>query len=110
MNRVVAVALVAASLAACSRPPARNLKTYPLDGIVVKVDADHQMVLIHHKDIPGLMEGMTMDFPVKDPGELRKLRAGEHITARVVRDPADADFWIDTIRVIPRQPPVPSPQ
>ncbi|MGH9667822.1 MAG: copper-binding protein [Bryobacteraceae bacterium] len=88
-------------MAACSRPP-KDLKEYHLDGIVVKVDADHQMVLIQHKEIQGLMGAMTMDFPVKDPHELAKLRAGEHITARVLRDPANSDFWIDNVRVVSR--------
>jgi Cu/Ag efflux protein CusF len=100
MNRLVIAILAAVALAACNRPAARDLKEYRLDGVVVKVDADHQMALIQHKEIQGLMGAMTMDFPVKNPQELAKLRAGEHITARVLRDPANSDFWIDNIQVI----------
>lgn len=99
MNRLLITFAILAICTACGHPP-KDLQQYHLDGIVVKVDTDHKMVLIKHKEIQGLMGAMTMDFPVKDDRELAKLHPGEHITARVLRSPSDYDFWIDNIRVI----------
>jgi len=78
-RRCLAVLLgVAATLSACARP--EPPKTYPLQGQVLSVNQEKQLVTIKHEDISGLMPGMTMSFPVakrelldgREPGELVK--------------------------------------
>jgi protein SCO1/2 len=78
MPRLIASVALAAVLAAggcrSAEPPSR----YPLRGQVLAVDAEQQQVTVRHDDIPGLMPGMTMSFPVasaelmegREPGEL----------------------------------------
>jgi protein SCO1 len=74
-------ALLAGGLAAsgCSKPaPA---KQYPLKGQVLSVNVAQQQLTIKHEDIPGLMPGMTMSFPVSKPELLTGREPGELVTA-----------------------------
>ena len=74
--------LLAVSLAAgCGRdaPPRR----YPLKGQVLAIHADRQQITIRHDDIPGLMPGMTMTFPVATKELLAGREAGELVSAEL---------------------------
>lgn len=50
------------SLTFCSNAP--SAKHYELEGRVVAVDPGNRQLTIAHKDVPGLMKGMTMPFTV----------------------------------------------
>jgi hypothetical protein len=50
------------------------------------------------------MEKMTMEFPVKDRKEFAKLRAGQHIRAKVFQHPSDFEFWIGGIEAVEPPP------
>jgi protein SCO1/2 len=79
-RRGLAVLLaVAATLPACARaePP----KTYPLQGQVLSINQEKQLVTIKHEDISGLMPGMTMSFPVAKPELLNGREPGELVKA-----------------------------
>lgn len=79
--RALATCMAAAGFVAfgCARPqPARQ---YPLKGQVLAVDQARQQVTIKHDDIPNLMPGMTMSFPVANPELLKGREPGELITA-----------------------------
>lgn len=65
-------------------------REYPLKGTVQSVDLAKHTVRITHDDVPGLMPGMTMDFPVL-AGDAANLRAGERITATLVIDRPGAE-------------------
>lgn len=80
-TRALAVVIMAAGFAAfgCARPqPARQ---YRLKGQVLAVDQTRQQVTIKHDDVPDLMPGMTMSFPVASPQLLKGREPGELITA-----------------------------
>jgi protein SCO1/2 len=80
-TRALAPVLLAAGLIAsgCSRPaPA---KQYPLKGQVIAVNPAQQHITLKHDDIPGLMPGMTMSFPVARPELLAGREPGELVTA-----------------------------
>ena len=50
------------------------------DGEVRKVDAKAKTVTLKHGPIPSVGMGpMTMTFPVKDPAQLAKLKAGDKV-------------------------------
>ena len=48
-------------------------------GIVRGVVPEKNLVLITHEEIPGLMGGMTMGFPARDPALLKGLAPGDPI-------------------------------
>ena len=76
--------LILVSFIACSHPPAA--KRYELQGRVVAVDAAARQLTIAHKDIPGLMVGMTMPFTVsdKDVWVFKSIAPGDEVKATLV--------------------------
>src|SRR5271166_2813754 len=72
------------SLAGCSSKPAGH--RYELQGRVVAVDAAARQLTIAHRDIPGLMEGMTMPFQVsdKDTWVFKSIAPGDQVHATLV--------------------------
>lgn len=69
---------------ACSKKPAE--KRYELQGEVVAVDSGDHQITVAHKDIPGLMPGMTMPFLVgpNDQWVFGKIAPGDQIHATLV--------------------------
>jgi protein SCO1 len=57
---------------------------------VLAVNKDQKTLTIAHKEIPGLMGAMTMDYSVNDGWVMRAARPGDHITASLVMDPDGA--------------------
>jgi len=68
-------------------PVSASAKRYPLKGVITAVDFSKPAITVAHEDIPGFMEGMTMEFPVRDdPKVVALLRPGDRIEARLVID------------------------
>ena len=63
-----------------------STKQYPIRGIVVRVDSQDGQVTLQHEAIPGLMEAMTMPYPVTDRSALSELHPGDKIMATVLAD------------------------
>src|SRR6266851_221767 len=61
-------------------------KHYPIKGKVVAVNPDKPSVKLDHEDIPGLMQGMEMEFGVDNPKLLQGLKAGEQVQGRLKVD------------------------
>jgi protein SCO1 len=83
MKNVLATLLVicACMAAGCHSAPAKH---YPLQGVVISVDAGQKMITVKHGDIAGLMPGMTMTYQVADAAEIAGLRPGDTISADLV--------------------------
>jgi protein SCO1/2 len=103
MNRKTILLLVFIALAlgagACSwgdQPP-KNEKRYPIKGIVVAVNPQERTVTLKHEDIPGYMQGMTMDFKIKNALDLQSMKSGDQITGTLVID--DISSWIEVTAV-----------
>ena len=87
-NSLLCLVLTAALalLLACqsqTAPPPKDGR-YPLSGEVISVDRPNQQVTMKHGDIPGLMNAMTMTYPLKDDSVLRRLAAGDRLQADLV--------------------------
>jgi len=86
MRRTKATALLVLliSLTACTKKPAG--KRYELQGEVVAVDSGAHQLTVAHRDIPGLMPGMTMPFLVgpNDEWIFGKIAPGDQIHATLV--------------------------
>jgi protein SCO1/2 len=63
-------------------------KQYPIRGTVVRVDGPNGQITLQHDAIPGLMEAMTMPYPVTDRSALSEVHPGDKIIATVLADPS----------------------
>ena len=88
---VIAAAILAAGLAACSRG-----RAYELRGQIVAVNRARQEITVKHEDIRGFMPGMTMPFKVRDRSLLEGREPGELITATLVV--GDNEAHLENIR------------
>jgi Cu/Ag efflux protein CusF len=105
--RTLAFALILA--VACGKAnigsPSKTLadpgeKIFTMHGKIVSRDASSNSLTIDHKEIPGLMEAMTMDYAVRD-AKIDTLPAnGSNIVARVhVTD--EKGVWITDVKATP---------
>ncbi|HEY1470653.1 MAG TPA: copper-binding protein [Candidatus Acidoferrum sp.] len=83
MNRLLMIVLLVCGIlwAGCHKDEAKH---YPVSGEVISVDVPHQMIMLKHGDIPGLMPAMTMDYKVSDVKQIEGLKAGDMISADLV--------------------------
>jgi protein SCO1 len=90
------LALLPAACRQSAKPDAQNTRRFSLRGIVREVDATRSQVTVEHEAIEGYMQGMTMDFPVRDdPQVLRLLRPGDRIDATLVVE--KERFWLEKL-------------
>jgi len=79
-------------LTGCNHKPSpatsTSTKQYPIRGTVVRVDAQDGEITLNHEAIPGLMEAMTMQYPVTDHSALSELHPGDKIVATMLADPS----------------------
>jgi protein SCO1/2 len=83
-------------LAGCAKKPKAAEKRYTLTGDIVGLNGDSQIAVVKGDKIEGWMDAMTMDYPVKDKSEFRKLAVGERIQATVFV--SDAGYAIGEIK------------
>lgn len=93
-------------------PASAEAKRYPLKGKVVSVDKEKKKAKIDHGEIPGFMEAMTMDFPIREDWVWNDLTPGAEVHAELVVDStADEPYWLEKIGIValpqPGQPAVP---
>ena len=81
---------------------AADRQTFDVKGVVRSLDADGTTVHIEHEEIPGYMPSMTMPFTVKDPTELRGLKAGDAVKFRLVVTKDDS--WIADLAKLDQAP------
>lgn len=78
-----------------------NAKRYPLRGKVLAADKAAKKATIKHEDIPGYMQGMTMDFPIHEDWVWGDLVPGAEIRAELVVDNTAKDpFWLENIAIL----------
>lgn len=95
---IVATLAVAPLLGACGSgeaPPAEESqpassteaatedKLYESTGTIESIDENKQGITLAHREIPGLMDAMTMPFSVEDPTILEGLEPGMEVKFRL---------------------------
>lgn len=76
-------------------------KRYDIRGTVVSVDKSTRRAKIDHEEIPGFMDRMTMDFPIKEDWVWDELRPGAEIRAVLVVDSTAKDpYWLEKIGIV----------
>jgi protein SCO1/2 len=63
---------------------AGELKSFPIKGKIVSVDAANGSILLDAGAVPGFMDAMTMTYKLKQPGIASELHPGDMITATLV--------------------------
>jgi protein SCO1/2 len=85
------------ALAACHAPkPDEPTRAFAAQGVIQHISADRHVATIQHDAIPGYMDAMTMDFPLRDEHLLDGLTRGDKIsfTLQVTKD----DAWITNVQ------------
>jgi protein SCO1/2 len=107
MRRSAALALIAVLLlAACGDRGKKEKplsvpgeKVYTLDGRITGRDAASNALSVDHKAIPGYMEAMTMDYPVRGASVQSLPRDNSRITARL--HVIDTAYWLTDVKQVP---------
>jgi protein SCO1/2 len=72
-------------------------KVYTMRGVIKARDPRQSTITVDHEAIPGFMEAMTMDYPVRGTAIDRLPPVGSAITARLhVTDDA---FWLTDVQL-----------
>ena len=116
MRHLILLALITFLFTACggnSEPASNsaNAKRYDMRGKVVSVDRIQKRAKIAHEEIPGFMDAMTMDFPIREDWVWNELVPGAEVRADLVVDSSAKDpYWLENIAIlgapIPGQEPV----
>lgn len=87
-----------AAPAAADQPvaPVEEIKSHPLKGVIMGINAEKVSLLVKHEEIPGVMRAMTMMFKV-DPTVLDQVKRGDAITARMSRRPDG--WWLSDVAI-----------
>ncbi|HLH43683.1 MAG TPA: copper-binding protein [Bryobacteraceae bacterium] len=94
--RFLAALAVACLLAASAFAQSNSKKkSYTLHGVIQAVKGSEKKVTVKHDKIEGYMGAMTMDYKVADDAMLKKLKAGDEITATLYQD----DYTLYDIRL-----------
>lgn len=90
-------ALLFVSLNACKAKKDDDVKRYPIEGVVMAVDAKEHSVTLKHHDVVGYMKAMTMPFTVKDEWVFRVVKVGDTVQATLAVGNEDA--WLENLSV-----------
>src|ERR1700752_2753645 len=85
--------LLTLAMISCNPAKTQNEKRYPIAGKVIGVNKTERTATIEHEAIPGYMDGMTMDFNVKNDGDLDRMKPGDRISGTLVV--TDDSSWIE---------------
>ena len=69
-------------------------------GLVIATKPETKTLTVAHNDIPGIMDAMTMDYPVENAALLTGISKGDSI-AFTVKMPSAGEFMVTQISKIP---------
>jgi Cu/Ag efflux protein CusF len=71
-------------------------------GLVGAVDLAGKTILLEHNDIPGIMDAMSMSYPVERPDLLQGLKIGDSVIF-TLKEPQVGEYVVSAISVIPKK-------
>jgi len=105
MQKVVVLAMVLL-VVACTKAKAEKKplsepgeKVYSVRGVIVGRDAGDNTLRLDHEQIPGYMEAMTMDYPVRGP--MVASLPGDKTRVTVRLHVHDDRVWLTDVRRVP---------
>ena len=93
-------ALLLALLVLACHAEQKSEKVYELRGKVLHRDVQQNALTVDHEAIPGFMEAMTMDYPVRGanvatlPPDQSRIQATLHVAK-------DGSYWVTDVRKAP---------
>ena len=103
MRRALVLATLVLLVLSCAKQEKplseRGEKLYTMKGKILSRDASDNSLKLDHEAIPGYMEAMTMDYPVRGakvaqlPPDKAKVEARLHVT--------DDKYWITDVKRVP---------
>jgi protein SCO1/2 len=98
--RFIFILILSVFIAACGSqsPKTTAEKHYPLAGKVVSLNAKEQTASIDAAAVPGYMDAMTMDYPIKSKAEFESLHPGDKISATLDVS-EDATYAVSHIKI-----------
>jgi Cu/Ag efflux protein CusF len=99
MKRVQVIAVFAAAVLmaeVCLGQAAPGKTSYTFHGKVESVDESAKSLKVNGEEVKGWMAAMTMDYKVDDSAILKKVKAGDQITATVY----DGDLTLHKVQVM----------
>lgn len=101
MRSILFVVIGLAVLAACSPKPANTSgpeKHYAFSGDILSLNPKAQTASINGAAIPGYMDAMTMDYPIKSSAEFKTLHVDEKIKATLNVTASGDDYSLSNIQ------------
>ncbi len=83
-------------LACGGKPPAGPEKTYPMTATMVSRDPAQNTVTLDNKEVPGVMESMRMDYPVRGTDVTTLPKDGSPVD--VTLHMQDGRYWITDVK------------
>ena len=97
MKRPIFALLALLPLTACHGPkPTTDARSYPAQGIIQHISADHHVATIQGDAIPGYMAAMTMDYSIRDEHQLDGLARGDRIS--FILEVTQDDSWVTGVQ------------
>lgn len=94
LSRLCGVILLMAVV--CPGQTAPGKKAHTFHGKVEAVNVNANTVTVNGEKVAGWMDAMTMGYKVDDPAVLRKIKAGDQITATVY----EGDMTLHKLQVV----------
>ncbi len=96
----LALPLLALTLACSKKQPEFTVAhRYTLTGAIVSLNAKGQTATIDAAAVPGFMDAMTMEYPIKSKSEFDSLHVGEKIKGTLNVSASDDEYNLTDIQV-----------
>ena len=98
---IICVLIMAGCTSDSPETTSANVKRYALKGKVISADRTTKIAKVEHEEIPGFMDPMTMDFPIRADWAWEDLKPGAEIRAELVVDNAAKEpYYLENLGII----------
>lgn len=99
MSRLV-ISMMLLTLVVCSgkREPAAQEKTYPMTATIVSRDPAQNIVSLNNKEVPGVMEAMRMDYPLRGANVAALPPDGTAVEVQLHE--SDGRYWVTDVKPV----------
>jgi Cu/Ag efflux protein CusF len=96
--RITAILIIALALGCRAKEPAAKDNTYAMTATIVSRDPAQNTVNLDNKEVPGVMEAMTMDYSLR--GAKVDSLPSDGTAVHVTLHEQDGRFWVTDVKPI----------